>query len=148
LEVGRYVKVLGELSAEVRVEELVYADGTSGFSANLVLNKTGDEALKAAVEIARSGKWPPPGPRPKRDSFPAPFVEKPYADQPYPGAEYRMLAAARIWLRFRTQIKSRLLPKFSECLTDDLVSTFAEHRLYDRTTAESLLAAPVVQYQA
>jgi len=100
LEMGRPVKVLGKLMAEVRVEELVYPDGTSGFAANVVLNKTGDEALKAAVEIAKSGKWPMPSARTAVDLSPPGSVERAYADQPYPNKEYRILAAARVWAVF------------------------------------------------
>src|SRR5262249_11218398 len=54
-------------------------------------------ALKAAIEMAKSGRFPPPPQRTKLDLPQARFVEKPYADQPFPAAEYRMLAAARVW---------------------------------------------------
>lgn len=85
------------VGAIVRTAELVYADGSTGLSANIVLNKTGDEALASAVEIARSGKWPPTPRKAAVALLPAQFIEKPYGDQPYPAPEYRMLAAARIW---------------------------------------------------
>ena len=84
------------LRAVVRVREFAYGDGSTGVSANLVLRKTGDEALKAAIEIAKSGKWPPPEPRPHLNLPPARFFEKSYAETPYPSAELRMLAA-RVW---------------------------------------------------
>ena len=96
-EMSRLIPLVGNLRVQVRVAELAYPDGTTGLSANLVLHKTGDESLKAAVEMARSGKWPAPGTRPKLSLPPARFVEENYLDQPYPSAEYRMLAAARIW---------------------------------------------------
>jgi C-terminal processing protease CtpA/Prc len=87
----------GPLRAAVRTSVLRYRDGTTGLSANVVLHQTGDGALKAAMEMAKSGKWPAPGARPALDLAPARFVEKPYDDQAYPSAEYRMLAAARVW---------------------------------------------------
>jgi C-terminal processing protease CtpA/Prc len=62
-----------------------------------VLHQTGDAALKAAVEMAKAGKWPSAEARPKLALPPARFVEKPYTTDFYPNAEYRMLAAARVW---------------------------------------------------
>jgi C-terminal processing protease CtpA/Prc len=85
------------LSALVRVREFAYSDGSTGVSANLVLHKTGDEALNAAIEVAKSGKWPPPELRPHLNLPPARFQERSYAETPYPSAELRMLAAARVW---------------------------------------------------
>ena len=92
------VPVLGNLRVQVRAAEVAYLDGTMGISANAVLHETGDKALKAAVELARSGAWPSPEPRQKLTLPPARFAEKgSYTDEPYPAPEYRMLAAARIW---------------------------------------------------
>ncbi len=97
VDLSRPFAILGQLRAGVRKAILSYPDGTTGISANVVLHKTGDDALKAALEIAKSGNWPPPAARPKLNLPPARFLEKTYADQPYPVAEYRMLGAARIW---------------------------------------------------
>jgi C-terminal processing protease CtpA/Prc len=97
VDLTRSLPVLGTLQVMVRYQELSYPDGTTGLSANVVLNKTGAEALKAAKEVARSGNWPAPLERPKLDLPSARFQEEGYADQPYPTREYRMLAAARIW---------------------------------------------------
>jgi C-terminal processing protease CtpA/Prc len=85
------------LRAVIRVREFAYGDGSTGVSANLVLHKTGDEALKAAIEIAKAGKWPLPEPRPHLNLPQARFFEKSYVETPYPSAELRMLAAARVW---------------------------------------------------
>jgi C-terminal processing protease CtpA/Prc len=97
IAVSQIIPVLGNLRVQVRGRELAYPDGTTGLAANAVLNKGGDEALKAAIEMARSGKWPAPGHRQKLTLPPARYAEKNYVDQPFPAAEYRMLAAARIW---------------------------------------------------
>jgi C-terminal processing protease CtpA/Prc len=94
---SRPVPVLGKMQALVRTQEISYGTGDTGVAANLVLNKSGDDALKAAAEMARSGNWPPPGDRTKLELPSALFGEKAYSDQPYPATEYRMLAAARIW---------------------------------------------------
>jgi C-terminal processing protease CtpA/Prc len=87
---------VGNLSVAVRTEEIAYRDGTTGVGPNLVLNRTGEDALAAAVEIAKQGKWPAAPPREKLALPPAMFQEKSYS-QAYPSAELRMLAAARIW---------------------------------------------------
>jgi C-terminal processing protease CtpA/Prc len=83
--------------ATIRVKELAYGDGTTGITPNLVLHKSGDEALAAAIEMAKNGKWPPPEPRRRLGLPPARFTEKDYTDTPYPTAEIRMLAAVRVW---------------------------------------------------
>ncbi len=97
VDLTRSVTVLGTLQAMVRYGELWYPDGTTGLSANVVLNKTGGEALKAAKGFARSGNWPPPMARAKLELPSARFVERSYANQLYPAREYRMMPAARIW---------------------------------------------------
>jgi C-terminal processing protease CtpA/Prc len=91
------VPLPGNLRARIRIKDLVHADGTTGLSANVVLAKTGDEALNAAIDIARSGDWPAPSGRPTLTALPAFFFEEPYSSDPYPDTNYRMLAAARIW---------------------------------------------------
>ena len=86
-----------EIRALVRTAVLSYPDGTTGFAANAVLHENGDAALKSALEMAKSGKWPAAQGRLKLELPPARFVEKAYGDQPYPGKELRMISAARIW---------------------------------------------------
>ncbi len=86
----------GNLQVWVRTREFERPDGTSGLTANVVLNKTGDTALQTALELARSGKWPPPMGRSRFRRPPPVFTEKNYPI-PYPATELRLLAAARIW---------------------------------------------------
>ena len=97
---SRTVQVIANVYAVVRVRERLYADGTTGIAPNLVLHKTGDEALAAAIEIAKSRKWPAVETRPHLNLPPARFTEKNYTDTPYPSAELRMLSAARVWSVF------------------------------------------------
>jgi hypothetical protein len=94
---GREFAVAPRIAATVRIAMAAYPDGTTGVSANVALKETGDAALKVAIAIAKGGKWPPPEPRRKLELPPARFSEKGYADQLFPSAEYRMLAAARVW---------------------------------------------------
>jgi C-terminal processing protease CtpA/Prc len=88
---------IGRSRLAVHTALLAYRDGTTGLSANSVLSLSGDAALKAAVAMAKSGHWPAPAARAKLNLPPARFAEKSYAGEVYPAAEYRMLAAARIW---------------------------------------------------
>jgi hypothetical protein len=85
--------------ADVRWAELQYADGTSGFNVNRVLNKTGPEALAQAISMAKSGDWPVPPARSKTPPQRAAFIEKTYST-PYPDEGIRMVAAAQIWAVF------------------------------------------------
>jgi C-terminal processing protease CtpA/Prc len=85
--------------AAVRWAELQYPDGTSGFSVNRVLNKSGMEALAEAIAIAKSGDWPVAPARPKAPPQRAAFIEKSYSN-PYPDEGIRMVAAAQIWAVF------------------------------------------------
>jgi len=98
VDLGQTVAVDARLRARVRTKELVYADGTTNVSVNAVLNKNGDDALTAAVEMARSGNWPAPLARPRFDYPPAIIFDDGYPNlPPYPTVGYRLLAAARIW---------------------------------------------------
>ena len=86
----------GSLKVWIRSREFEHADGTSGLVANVVLHKTGDAALQEAIQYARSGTSPAPAGRSRFQRPPANFAEK-TSLQPYPPAEMRLLAAARIW---------------------------------------------------
>ena len=57
--------VLGKVVAEVRVAELRYADGSTGFAPTRVVLNRGDEAVKAAVNSVIDGQWGMPGERPQ-----------------------------------------------------------------------------------
>lgn len=98
VDLRTFVPVMGSVRAWIRTKELMYPDGTGGVSANAILNKTGDEALASAIEMARSGKWPAAQARPKLDLPPAGAVEK--VDNPpmtYPSLEDRLRAVATVW---------------------------------------------------
>ncbi len=87
--------------ARIRLGELVYADGTSGFEPNLVVPASTVEgeqnsAFQAAIQLAKAGKFSPPS-RKRLAERPAPLLDNAYDDMQYPPAEYRVLAAFRVW---------------------------------------------------
>ncbi len=87
--------------AQIRLGELVYGDSTSGFAPNLTLPAAGEKgeqnpALQAAVQLAKTGKFSPPS-RARLVEEAAPQRDKAYEDMQYPPAEYRVLAAFRVW---------------------------------------------------
>ena len=87
--------------AQIRLGELVYGDGTSGFEPNLTVPASGlngeqNPALQAAIQLAKAGKFSATS-RAKLAERAAPLRDKTYDDMPYPPAEYRVLAAFRIW---------------------------------------------------
>jgi C-terminal processing protease CtpA/Prc len=93
------------IEVQIRLGELVYSDGTVGLSLDAVVpnpaRTTGrDAGLQQALELARS-----PGTPPRRGaSAPARAVstpDRPYPEMHYPAAEYRLLAAFRIWNVFQ-----------------------------------------------
>ena len=86
---------------QLRLGELIYADGTGGFAANIAVpasNKKSEEdlAMQAALQLASAGKFPPP-PRSKVVEQAAALLDKTYDDMPYPPVEYRLLGAFRLW---------------------------------------------------
>ncbi len=96
---------LGEgLSAKIRVSELVFQDGTSGFSPDIFiptseLSEQANPALKRALEVVRS---PLKTTSPKKN-IPITGItnpDNPYKEMQYPPVEYRLLAAFRIWAVF------------------------------------------------
>jgi hypothetical protein len=119
------VQVLGKVEAEVRVGELYYPDGTTGFAPNRVVLNRGAEAVKAAAAAIYNANWPPPGERPDWEILPTAFRDVAYPD--YPSREMRILAAFRIWgilhyfnPRVATMgsqwedVLTELLPKFAD----------------------------------
>ena len=87
--------------ARIRLGELVYADGTGGFTPNLIVPASGEKgeqstALQSAIELAKRGKFSPPS-RAGLVNQAAPQLDKSYEDMPYPPTEYRVLAAFRVW---------------------------------------------------
>jgi C-terminal processing protease CtpA/Prc len=95
------VHLADDVRAQIRLGELVYEDGTGGFSPNLKVapsSLTGDQnpALQAALQLARSGKFAPPN-RTRLSERTSPARDKTYEDMQYPPPEYRVLAAFRLW---------------------------------------------------
>lgn len=87
--------------ARVRLGELAYADSTTGFQPNMavpVSDVAGEEnpALRAAIALAKAGSFTPPSRKRLVARISAP-PDKAYEDMQYPTAEYRVLAAVRIW---------------------------------------------------
>lgn len=95
------VSLTDNLRAQVRLGELVYDDGTSGFKPNVtvpVSSLTGEQtpAFQSALQLAKQGKFQLPS-RAKLSQRPSPPPDKTYNDMQYPAKEYRVLAAFRIW---------------------------------------------------
>lgn len=97
----RRIKLGDDIEVGVRVSELVYEDGTGGFSPDLVIpaaTVSGSEnpAFKAALNLIRNPKKEAVA----RTHLPARAVkqvERSYSEMSYPAVEYRLLAAFRIW---------------------------------------------------
>src|ERR1019366_8427932 len=121
------VNVLGKVVAEVRVAELYYPDGTTGFAPNRVVLNRGQEAIKPAAQAIRSMEWGMPGERPNFQLRPSAFRDMPYADNPYPSREMRILAAFRIWgiLHYFNPRVSTLADKWDDVLVE-LLPKFSE----------------------
>lgn len=95
------VALPGGVRAQIRLGEMVYEDGTVGFAPNLTVPASsvkGDQnpAFQAAMQLAKAGKFTPP-PRTKLPERAAAPLDRTYSDMAYPPAEYRLLAAFRIW---------------------------------------------------
>ena len=95
------VHLADDVRAQIRLGELVYKDGTGGFSPNLKIspsNLTGEQnpAFQAALQLAKTGKFAPPN-RTRLSERTSPTRDKNYEDMQYPPLEYRVLAAFRLW---------------------------------------------------
>ena len=95
------VELPDSVHAQIRLGELVYGDGTSGFAPNLIVSASdvkGEQnpAFHAAIQLAKTGKFTPPS-RTKLPERAAGPIDKTYSDMTYPPAEYRLLAAFRVW---------------------------------------------------
>jgi C-terminal processing protease CtpA/Prc len=95
------IHLTDEVTAQMRLGELIFADGSGRFLPDIVVPASQnpeeeDQALTAAMELFRDFK-------PKeitRASLPAravPAPENAYPEMTYPSPEYRLLAAFRIW---------------------------------------------------
>ncbi len=87
------------IQAEIRLGELLRADGSAGVAANIGVTAsadgTVDAALEAALALARNFA-PPKPPLTHPPAAAAPLPEADYAEMTYPSTEYRLLALARI----------------------------------------------------
>jgi C-terminal processing protease CtpA/Prc len=89
------------VEAEVRLGEMIYADGTSGLAADETVPPSpvaGEQnpAFQRALARARDFKTSPII-RQRVAASAAIRQEKPYPDMTYPAREYRVLAAFRVW---------------------------------------------------
>jgi len=87
--------------AQIRLGELVYGDGTGGFEPNLTVRASGvkgdqNPAMQVALRLASTGKFSAPS-HTRLAERATPLADNTYAEMPYPPAEYRVLAAFRIW---------------------------------------------------
>jgi C-terminal processing protease CtpA/Prc len=88
------------VEVQLRFTELVFEDGTTGLSPDLVVPPGGDRALKAALDLAR---LPGKASAPARRRLPPYGVlrrEEAHAIPDYPKWEHRMMAAFRVWAAF------------------------------------------------
>jgi C-terminal processing protease CtpA/Prc len=87
--------------AQLRLGELIYDDNTNGFEPNVTVPASAEKdernrALQFAMQLARKGRFASP----KRSGLTHQALamrDKTYEEMPYPSAEYRVLAAFRIW---------------------------------------------------
>ena len=87
--------------AQIRLGEIVYGDGTGGFEPNLTVpisSVKGEQnpAFQAAIQLAKTGKFSPPS-HARLSQRAAAQRDSTYDDMQYPSAEYRVLAAFRVW---------------------------------------------------
>jgi hypothetical protein len=134
------VNVLGKIVAEVRVAELRYPDGTTGFAPTRVVLNRGEEAVKAAINAINAGQWSIPGERQDFEPGLARFRDMPYAADLYPAREMRMLAAIRLWgvLRYFNPYVSQMGDKWDDVLVELLprIADARDAREYHRAMAE------------
>ena len=90
------VPVYGSITAEVRVAEYRYPDGTTEFAPNRVVLNRGADAVAAAAKSVDAGESFIPGGRPPFQIFSAGFHDV-GDSEPYPSRERRILAAIRTW---------------------------------------------------
>lgn len=97
----QFVELSDGVRAQIRLGELIYEDGTSGFEPNLQVSASGvageqNPAFQAAVQLAKTGKFSLP-PRTNFAKRASALLDNPYDDMQYPSADYRVLAAFRLW---------------------------------------------------
>jgi C-terminal processing protease CtpA/Prc len=94
-------KLAEGVEAEIRLGELIYADGSTGLQPDVIVPPSpvsGEQnpAFQAALALARNFKVSA-ATRKRAPAAGAVLPDKPYAEMSYPAPEYRVLAAFRIW---------------------------------------------------
>jgi C-terminal processing protease CtpA/Prc len=95
------IPLTDEVTAQMRLGELIFADGSGEFLPDIVGPASqnpaeADQALTAALELFRDFK-PKEMRRAPLPSRAVPAPENAYPEMAYPSPEYRLLAAFRIW---------------------------------------------------
>ena len=95
------VHLTDNVTAQFRLGELIYEDGTGGFKANVtvpVSTISGEQnpAYQAALQLAMAGKFEPPA-RALQIGRAEPQRDATYDEMKYPDKGYRVLAAIRLW---------------------------------------------------
>jgi C-terminal processing protease CtpA/Prc len=89
------IQLADGLEAEIRLGELVYTDGTTGFVPDAVV--TEQDGMKAALAAAMQGAASKGRDRIHVPAVPVARRQPNYADTGYPTSAYRTLAAIQIW---------------------------------------------------
>ena len=89
------------VEVRLRITELVYEDGTTGLSPDLVVPAGENRALEAALKLARDPGTGAPPARRKLPAYATPRRENAYGESEYPGWEHRLMAGFRIWAAFQ-----------------------------------------------
>jgi C-terminal processing protease CtpA/Prc len=95
------VHLTDNVTAQIRLGELVYSDGTGGFKANLTVPASSvpgeqNPAYQAALQLATAGKFEAPQ-RTRLGEKASAQRDNAYEEMTYPAKDYRVLAAFRIW---------------------------------------------------
>jgi C-terminal processing protease CtpA/Prc len=141
---------------QLRTSELVYEDGTTGLVPDLVVSGSAEEALEAALRLARDPGSIPPAVRPRQPSYGIPRREEAYAASECPNLELRLLAAFRVWGAFQhffayrdlmeedwDQVLKNSLPRFEQAAdATEYALTLAEMVTHARDSHVSLSGSP------
>ncbi|MCP4545168.1 MAG: hypothetical protein GY835_01730 [bacterium] len=93
------VTLSDNVEVKLRLGELVYADGTTGFRPNLQVEAgvgDGDPARERGLEMLRSRDYPPSTREPLTAAVSPPTIPD-YGEETYPTVGYRVLAAFKVW---------------------------------------------------
>ncbi|HSW51058.1 MAG TPA: S41 family peptidase, partial [Bryobacteraceae bacterium] len=146
------IDLLDGVRVQLRTSELVYEDGSTGLVPDLVVSGTADEALEAALRVARDPSSVPSAVRPKLPAYGVPRREEAYATSEYPAPGLRLLAAFRIWGAFEhffayrdlmdadwDQVLKDFLPRFEQAANAvEYALTLAEMAAFARDSHVTL----------